>query len=115
MIWIKAKALGQGQSLENSFDAGEPTMIDTKALAIRGSIPRTAALLSGVTAAFLWLWVFMLEASRQSAGPLCSETTGLLGHCPLCYPATAATVMALAGWTADLWLDRQTVLLFHRG
>jgi hypothetical protein len=68
LIWIKAKALGQGQSLENSFDAGEPTMIDTKALAIRGSIPRTAALLSGVTAAFLWLWVFMLEASRQSAG-----------------------------------------------
>lgn len=108
MIWIKAKTLGQGQCLEDSFDAGEPTMIDTKALDIRGSILRTAALSSGVTAAFLWLWVFMLEASRLSAGPLCSEATGLVGHCPLCYPAAAASVMALASWAADLWLDRRS-------
>jgi hypothetical protein len=102
LIWIKAKPRGRDQSLENSFDAGEPTMIDTRALDLRGSILRTVTVLSGVSAAFLWLWVLMLEASRQSAGPLCSEATGLLAHCPLCYPAALATLMALAGWFAGL-------------
>ncbi len=84
-------------------------MITTRALETRGSILRNATLLSGLAAAFLWLWVFMLEASRLSAGPLCSEATGLLGHCPLCYPAALASGLALAGWAADLWFERRTV------
>jgi len=84
-------------------------MITTRALDTRGSILRTATLLPGLAAGFLWLWVFMLEASRLAAGPLCSEAAGLLGHCPLCYPAAAASGMTLAGWTAVLWFERRTV------
>jgi len=84
-------------------------MITTRALDTRGSILRTATLLWGLTAGFLWLWVFMLEASRLAAGPLCSEASGLLGHCPLCYPAAVASGMALAGWAAVLWFERRTV------
>lgn len=76
-------------------------MIDTRTLGIRGSLLRTVTLLSGITASFLWLWVVMLEAARLSAGPLCSEASGLLGHCPLCYPAAIATVLSLAGWAAS--------------
>ena len=30
-------------------------------------------------------------------GAICSEAQGLIGHCPLCLPAAALTVISLAG------------------
>ncbi|MBI1407109.1 MAG: hypothetical protein GC145_13405 [Caulobacter sp.] len=51
-----------------------------------------------IVAGFLWLWVWMLQAAGLEAGPLCGEATGLLSHCPLCYPAASATVGAVTAW-----------------
>lgn len=53
--------------------------------------------LSGLGAGFLWLWVLILEWPALTAGPLCAESVGIFGHCPLCYPAAASTALFVAG------------------
>jgi hypothetical protein len=53
--------------------------------------------LSAVAAGVLWFWVYLMADS----GPeLCSTAPRLLEHCPLCYLASAATLVALAGGLA---------------
>ena len=50
--------------------------------------------ITAISAGFLWLWVVMLE----QAGPvICSEAGASGVHCPLCYPALAASLAAVAG------------------
>lgn len=56
--------------------------------------------LAGVAAGVLWYAVYLLT---QAAPELCSATPRLLSHCPLCYPAAAATLASLAGGMALLW------------
>jgi hypothetical protein len=55
------------------------------------------ALASGLGAAGLWLGVLVTQWDRLTAyGALCAESVGLLGHCPLCYPAAALTGLSVA-------------------
>ncbi|MBX3479105.1 MAG: hypothetical protein KF842_01805 [Caulobacter sp.] len=63
----------------------------------RDRLSLASGLLS-IAAGFLWLWVWILQAGGLETGPLCGEASGLIGHCPLCYPAAAATVGAVVGW-----------------
>lgn len=48
--------------------------------------------LSATTAIVLWLWVLITTIGEPE---LCSSTPALLSHCPLCYPAAFATLVAL--------------------
>ncbi len=52
---------------------------------------------SGAGALVLWFAVLWNEAPRWAYGAICSEAQGLIGHCPLCLPAAALTVISLAG------------------
>jgi hypothetical protein len=66
-------------------------------LPTRETLSLVAGLLS-ITAGFLLAWVVMLQASGTWTSGLCSESTGLLNHCPLCYPAAAAAIGAVVAW-----------------
>lgn len=73
-------------------------------------VPRTAAahgagtvgvemmfLFSALGAALLWTAVLIREWPRLMVqGSICGESVGLLGHCPLCAPAVALTVVTMA-------------------
>jgi hypothetical protein len=55
------------------------------------------ALASGLGAAGLWLAVLITQWDRLTAyGALCAESVGFLGHCPLCYPAAALSLLSVA-------------------
>jgi hypothetical protein len=46
----------------------------------------------------LWLGVLIREWPQLTAyGVFCGEPQTLFGHCPLCFPAAALTVVAMAG------------------
>jgi len=68
--------------------------------AFRGNL-EPITLHSAAGASILWLGVVVREWPRLTAfGPICGEAQGLLGHCPLCFPAAALTGLALAGAVA---------------
>lgn len=59
--------------------------------------------LAAVVAGVLWMSVYLLT---ETAPELCSATPSLLGHCALCYPAAAATVVAVVGGGMLAWRRR---------
>ncbi len=67
-----------------------------KALTL-GSPLETITLHSAGGALALWATVLWNEAPKWAYGPICGESVGLLGHCPLCYPAAALTLVSLFG------------------
>ncbi|MFZ4606414.1 MAG: hypothetical protein ACOYM5_09165 [Caulobacter sp.] len=57
-------------------------------------------------AAALWIGVIVREWPQLTAyGEFCGEPLALLGHCPLCFPAAALTIVAFAGAAALLGRD----------
>jgi hypothetical protein len=60
--------------------------------------PPALELLASFTALALWTAILIREWPRLTApGPICGEPhMSLLDHCPLCYPAAAATLAAMA-------------------
>ncbi len=53
---------------------------------------------SAMGAMALWLGVVIREWPQLTTyGALCSEAQTLFGHCPLCLPAAALTVIAFGG------------------
>jgi len=62
---------------------------------------------SALGAAALWIGVVVREWPQLTAyGRICGETAALFGHCPLCYPAAALTLVAFTG--AAILLRRDT-------
>ena len=60
-------------------------------------------LASGLGAAGLWMGLLATQWDRLTAiGVICSESVGLLGHCALCYPAAALTVLTAVLAAASL-------------
>lgn len=58
---------------------------------------------SALGAVALWIGVLVREWPRVAAyGQLCGERQALFGHCPLCLPAAALTIVAFAGAVALL-------------
>lgn len=48
----------------------------------------------------LWLGVLVREWPQLVTwGRLCGEPLSLFGHCPMCWPAAALTVVSVAGLT----------------
>lgn len=74
-------------------------------------LPNTAqleiiTLHSALGAAALWIGVLIREWPQLTADArLCGEAVALLGHCPLCFPAAALTIVAFAGAAALLGRD----------
>lgn len=61
---------------------------------------------SALGAVALWTGVLVREGPQLMAyGQLCGETQAFLGHCPLCLPAAALTIVAFAGAAALLGRD----------
>lgn len=61
------------------------------------SVIEQAAMHSTLGAIVLWSGVLVREWPRMAAGgPLCGEAQALFGHCALCWPAAALSVVALA-------------------
>lgn len=61
---------------------------------------------SALGAAALWIGVIVREWPQLTAyGRICGETVALFGHCPLCFPAAALTIVAFAGAAALLGRD----------
>lgn len=80
--------------------------MNVRALAARAPM-EAITLHSGAGAMLLWLAVLWNEAPRWAYGPICSEATGLLGHCPLCAPAAALSAISLAGAVRLYQLQRR--------
>lgn len=56
---------------------------------------------SALGAVALWMGVVIREWPQLTAfGELCGERGMLFGHCPLCLPAAALTIVAFAGAAA---------------
>lgn len=61
---------------------------------------------SALGAAVLWIGVLVREWPELTAfGRLCGEAQTLFGHCPLCFPAAALTIVAFAGAAALVGRD----------
>jgi len=61
---------------------------------------------SALGAAALWAGVLVREWPQlTSLGRLCGEAQSLFGHCPLCFPAAALTIVAFAGAATLLGRD----------
>ena len=60
--------------------------------ALASDVLELAMDISATTAIVLWLWVLVATIGRPE---LCSSAPVLLSHCPLCYPAAFATLVAL--------------------
>lgn len=64
----------------------------TEPRATGSEILELATGLCAITAGVLWFWVYQVTTT---AAELCTTTPGMFAHCPLCYPAAAASLAAL--------------------
>ena len=65
-----------------------------------------SCIFSALSATGLWAVVIIREWPRLMAGgTLCGAEPIFLGHCPACFPAVAATLMA-AGFAAALGVQK---------
>ncbi len=105
MICIKAPRARTKE--KNAVLNGESKM-QVRALTTLGNTARLEliTLHSALGAAVLWIGIVIREWPQLTAyGRICGETVALFGHCPLCFPAAALTIMAFAGAATLLGRD----------
>ena len=97
MICIKASRARRGKKTAVKYR--ESTMqVRAQTMLTNTTRLELITLHSALGATVLWIGVLVREWPQLTAfGKLCGETQAFFGHCPLCLPAAALTLMAFVG------------------